>query len=131
MYRYLCNITNIKAQCDTPLIGGGLKDDESYDTAKKVAIEAAESDVDNRCGDTVLISPGMYCNCMGVVMVVWILYRGDGGLRILSLGRLCVLICFCRSRTSHPSSSSLSCISHLVSSTLERSPFDNPPILPS
>ena len=61
MYRYLCNISNVKAQCDTPLTGGGLKDDESYETARNIAIEAAESDVDNRCGDTVLLSPGKYC----------------------------------------------------------------------
>lgn len=58
LYRYLCNIDNIGAQCDTPLIGGGLQDDNSYDTAKNVAIEAADSNDNDRCGEEVILSPG-------------------------------------------------------------------------
>jgi len=58
LYRYLCNIANVGAQCDTPLIGGGLQDDHSYETARNVAVEAAESDSDERCGEDVVLSPG-------------------------------------------------------------------------
>jgi hypothetical protein len=56
LFSYLCNIENLGAACTTPLVGGGLKDKNSYNTALSAAYNAAESDSMTRCGEDVLLS---------------------------------------------------------------------------
>ena len=54
LYEYLCNGDNSKLNpaawdCPNPLIGGGLRNQTSYELALSAAVDAANSDVENRC----------------------------------------------------------------------------------